>query len=226
MKTTRSDLDRVQRIAADRRPLWRSLQRGASAGTPRLLEEDMERSPLSEYMSIHLSLTHHRNINPFEDKVWEIYFYKEESFIRSSKFVNQCYDYGYTTLLWVFGTEGQFMPTWHDFEPEFKPRRSRKQPIKRRETKRKLETERRIQHIKKLELKSWNESDRKKEKRSENEIEWARQEKKEEKCRDWGKEQRKNATDLEKEENQNRPTIKNRKDEKKKKKRKRKKETL
>ena len=23
------------------------------------------------------SLTHHRNINPFENKVWEIYFYKE-----------------------------------------------------------------------------------------------------------------------------------------------------
>ena len=49
-----------------------------------------------------------------------------------------------------FGAEGQFMPTWHDFEPEFKPRRSRKLPIKRRETKRKLETERKIQQVKKI----------------------------------------------------------------------------
>ena len=42
------------------------------------------------------SLTHHRNINPFENKLWEIYFYKEV-FVRLLKFVNQCYDYGYTT---------------------------------------------------------------------------------------------------------------------------------
>ena len=27
--------------------------------------------------SLNPSLTHHRNINPFENKVWEIYFYKE-----------------------------------------------------------------------------------------------------------------------------------------------------
>ena len=55
-----------------------SLQGGTSIGTPWLLKEDMgRRSPLSEYMSLHPSLTHHRNINPFENKVWEIYFYKE-----------------------------------------------------------------------------------------------------------------------------------------------------
>ena len=30
-----------------------------------------------EYISLHPSLTHHRNINPFENKVWEIYLYKE-----------------------------------------------------------------------------------------------------------------------------------------------------
>ena len=30
----------------------------------------------------------------------------------------------------VYGAEGQFMTTWYDFEPEFKPRRSRKRPIK------------------------------------------------------------------------------------------------
>ena len=57
-----------------------SLQGGASVGTPWLLEEDMgRRSPLSEYMSLYPSLTHHRNIKPIENKVWEIYFYKEVS---------------------------------------------------------------------------------------------------------------------------------------------------
>ena len=29
-----------------------------------------------------------------------------------------------------FCAEGQFIPTWHDFKPEFKPRRSKKRPIK------------------------------------------------------------------------------------------------
>ena len=44
-------------------------------GIPWLPEEDMgRRSPLSEYMSLHPSLTHHRNINPLKNKVWEIYF--------------------------------------------------------------------------------------------------------------------------------------------------------
>ncbi len=46
-----------------------SLQGGASVGTPWLPEEDMGRSPLSEHMSLYTSLTHHRNINPFENKV-------------------------------------------------------------------------------------------------------------------------------------------------------------
>ena len=67
-----------------------SLQEGTSIGTPWLLEETKRRrSPLSEYMSLHPSLTHHRNINPFKNKVWEIYFYKEVClFVRSLKFVN------------------------------------------------------------------------------------------------------------------------------------------
>ena len=83
----------------------------------------------------------------------------------------------YTTFVWL-GAEGQFMPTWHSFEPEVKPRQSRKRSMKmltnsgkdwkkmkekkkktlkmqqtfekRRETKRKSGTERRIQHIKKI----------------------------------------------------------------------------
>ena len=33
-------------------------------------------------------------------------------------------------IVW-FGAEGQFMPTWHDFEPEVKPRQSRKWPMMR-----------------------------------------------------------------------------------------------
>ena len=59
--------------------------KGASVGTPWLLVEDMRRSPLSEYMSLHPSLTHHRNISPFENKVWEIHFYKEVC-----SFVHRC----------------------------------------------------------------------------------------------------------------------------------------
>ena len=62
MRTARSHLDRVQRIgsrAMDLQPIsssLTSLQWGVSVGTPWLLEEDMGRSPLSEYMSLHLSL--------------------------------------------------------------------------------------------------------------------------------------------------------------------------
>ena len=52
--------------------------KGMQACTCRLLEEYMgRRSPPSEYISLHPSLTHHRNINPFENKVWEIYYFKE-----------------------------------------------------------------------------------------------------------------------------------------------------
>ena len=96
MRTTWSILDRVQRIAVERGTCsWpeaslTSLQGGASVSTPWLPEEDMRRSPLSEYISLHPSLTHHRSINPFENKVWEIYFYKEVcSFIE----VRKLFDY-------------------------------------------------------------------------------------------------------------------------------------
>ena len=82
MRTTRSDLERVQRIAVEWGTRSRSeaslmsLQGGASVGTQWLLEEDLgRRSPLSEYLSLHSSLTHHRNINPFENKVWEIHIF-------------------------------------------------------------------------------------------------------------------------------------------------------
>ena len=53
-----------------------SLQGGASIVNPWLLEEDMERSPPSEYMALHPSITHHRNINPFENKVRYIFIKK------------------------------------------------------------------------------------------------------------------------------------------------------
>ena len=84
MRITRSDLDRVQRIAVERgtcslsEASLTSLQGGASVGTSWLLEENTGRgSPLSEYMSFNSYITHHRNINPFENKVWEIYIFKE-----------------------------------------------------------------------------------------------------------------------------------------------------
>ena len=75
MRITRSDLDGVQRIAVERGTRSRSeasltsLQGSASVGTLWFQEEDMgRRSLLYEYMSLPLSLTHHRNINPFENK--------------------------------------------------------------------------------------------------------------------------------------------------------------
>ena len=50
--------------------------RGASVCTPWPLKEDMGRKgPFSEYMSLHPSLKHHRNINPFENKVGERYIF-------------------------------------------------------------------------------------------------------------------------------------------------------
>ena len=95
MRTTWWDLSRVQRIAVERGTRSRpdasltSFQGSASVGTPWFLEEDMgRRSPLSEYMSLHPSLTHHRNINPFDNKVWEIYIFMKKwvrSFIEVRK---------------------------------------------------------------------------------------------------------------------------------------------
>ena len=113
MRTTRSVLDREQKITVEHRTCSQSevslriLQGGASVGTPWHLEEDMgRRSPISEYISLHPSITHHKNINPFESKVWEIYFYKEVSlFVHSLKFVNHVWlsfhlylNYGYTAF--------------------------------------------------------------------------------------------------------------------------------
>ena len=73
---------------------------------PWLLEEDMERrSPLSEYMPLHPSLTHNRNINPFENKVWEIYFYKEGySFVNYVWLFPLIFVWEYTTLGWQRST--------------------------------------------------------------------------------------------------------------------------
>ena len=48
----------------------------ASVDTPWLQEEDTERRILlSENMSLHPSLTHHRNMSPIENKVWEIHIF-------------------------------------------------------------------------------------------------------------------------------------------------------
>ena len=65
MRTRRSDLDRVQRIAVERGTHSRSevsltsLQGGASVGTPWLPEGDMgRRSPLSEYVCLSTHLSH------------------------------------------------------------------------------------------------------------------------------------------------------------------------
>ena len=88
--TMRSDLDRVQRIenrARDTQPIrgirlpltirlarrckrWHPLAPGIRYGTRR-------RSPLSEYMSLHLSLELTTNCGPLSRIKWEIYFYKE-----------------------------------------------------------------------------------------------------------------------------------------------------
>ena len=47
--------------------------------------KDMRISPLSEYMFLHPPLTHHRNINPFENSVRDTYSYKEVySFVHRS----------------------------------------------------------------------------------------------------------------------------------------------
>ena len=86
MKTTRSDLDRVQRIAVEpetrsraeaSRPArgckrWHPLAPGRRYGT---------RSPLSEYISLHLSLKLATNSGPLSRIKWEIYFYKQVCFV-------------------------------------------------------------------------------------------------------------------------------------------------
>ena len=77
-----------------------SLQGGASAGTPWLLEEEV----LSLSMSLHLSqLT--TNCGPFSRIKQEIYFHKEafRSFIEVVKHLWLCFHlyYGYTTFTWM-----------------------------------------------------------------------------------------------------------------------------
>ena len=116
MRTKWSDLDRLQRIAVEWGTCSRaeasltSLQGGASIGILWLLEEDMWRSPLSEYMSLHPSLAHHRNINSFENKVWEMYVFIKKcvhSFIEVHKLClimsPLVYVWEYTTKLPICG---------------------------------------------------------------------------------------------------------------------------
>ena len=81
MRTTRSDLDRVQRIAVERGTRsWSEvyrLARGCKRCHPLVSgRRYVKKSSISEYMSLQPSLTYHRSINPFENKAWEIYFYK------------------------------------------------------------------------------------------------------------------------------------------------------
>ena len=93
MRTTRSNLDRVQIIAVERWTCCRleasltSLQGGASVGTLWLLEEDMgRRTPLSEYMSLHLSLYKQQTVSPLENKMSDIFIKKwVRSFIEVRK---------------------------------------------------------------------------------------------------------------------------------------------
>ena len=76
MRTTRADLDRgresesSQGHAADQRvrSSLTSLQGVSSVGTSWLPEEDMgRRSPLSEYMSLQLSLNYQQTVGPFRE---------------------------------------------------------------------------------------------------------------------------------------------------------------
>ena len=87
MRTTQSDLDRVQRIgsrARDRQPI-RGVSdvsddtacKGVQALAPLApgRRHGTRRSPLSEYMSLHLSLKLTTNCVPLSRIKWEIYFY-------------------------------------------------------------------------------------------------------------------------------------------------------
>ena len=74
---------------------------------------------------LHPSLTHHRNINPFENKVWEIHIFKKKcvrSFIEVRKlclimcpyiFIFVC---GYTTLRWRSLTDTWTCHCWTTFK--------------------------------------------------------------------------------------------------------------
>ena len=89
--------------ARDTQPIWGVSDEHASVGTPWFLEEDIGRSPLSDYMSLHPSLTHHRNINPFENKVWEIYFLWRSVFVHSLKFINYIW-----ICMWVYNRKSEW----------------------------------------------------------------------------------------------------------------------
>ena len=72
---------------------WHPLVPGRSMG---------RRSPLSEYMSLHPPLTQHRNVNPFENKVWDIYIFIKKcvcSFIE----VRELFDYVSACIcMWLY----------------------------------------------------------------------------------------------------------------------------
>ena len=119
VRTTRSDLDRVQRItsrARDRQPIrlisdvsddtawkkgckrWHSLVPRRRYGT--------RRSPPSEYMTLHLSFKLTANCGILSGIKWEIYFYKEvfRSFIEFRKSCRRLYNkniyLGFSLRVW------------------------------------------------------------------------------------------------------------------------------
>ena len=112
MRTMHSGLDRGQRIESRAwtrsrsEASWMSLKirlaRGCKRWHPLAPGRRYEaRSPLSEYMSLHLFLKLTTNCGPLSRIKWEIYFYKEVCFVRSLYFVNHvwllcnkkiCYD--------------------------------------------------------------------------------------------------------------------------------------
>ena len=103
MRTTRSDLDRVQsesRIEPGKRgrleALVSSLTIQLARGCKRWHAQAQgrrygaRRSPLFEYMCLppSISQTYNKLCAPFENKMREIYFHKEVYFLRSLKFVH------------------------------------------------------------------------------------------------------------------------------------------
>ena len=71
---------------------WYPLAPGRRYGT--------RKSPLSEYMSLYLSLKLATNCGLLSRIKWDIYFYKDKCFVRSLNFVNHVWEY--TTLLHLF----------------------------------------------------------------------------------------------------------------------------
>ena len=64
-----------ERHATEQRRLWRACKGVQALAPPGSWKKIWEEVLYFEYMSLHPSLIHHRNINPFENKVWDIYIF-------------------------------------------------------------------------------------------------------------------------------------------------------